>query len=43
MKSKALTNFRASTGKDDAIRLTLPKKMTLNRRSPISTTMKWSK
>ena len=28
MKSKALTNFRAS-GKDDAVRLTPPKKMTL--------------
>ena len=28
MKSKALTNFRVS-GKDDAIRLTPPKKMTL--------------
>ncbi len=29
MKSKQLTNFRASGGKDDAIRLTPPKKMTL--------------
>ncbi|WP_448662160.1 translational GTPase TypA [Sphingomonas sp. CJ20] len=29
MKAKALTNFRASGGKDDAIRLTPPKKMTL--------------
>ena len=29
MKTKALTNFRASGGKDDAIRLTPPKKMTL--------------
>lgn len=29
MKAKQLTNFRASGGKDDAIRLTPPKKMTL--------------
>ncbi len=29
MKSKQLTNFRASGGKDDAIRLTPPKRMTL--------------
>jgi len=29
MKSKQLTNFRASGGKDDAIRLTPPRKMTL--------------
>ena len=29
MKSKQLTNFRASGGKDDAIRLTPPKKLTL--------------
>ncbi|KQS02098.1 GTP-binding protein TypA [Sphingomonas sp. Leaf357] len=29
MKTKQLTNFRASGGKDDAIRLTPPKKMTL--------------
>ncbi len=29
MKAKALTNFRASGGKDDAIRLTPPKRMTL--------------
>jgi GTP-binding protein len=43
MKSKQLTNFR-STGKDDAIRLTPPKIMTLEQaRSPISTTTKWSK
>ena len=30
MKAKQLTNFRASGGKDDAIRLTPPKKMTLD-------------
>jgi len=29
MKAKQLTNFRASGGKDDAVRLTPPKKMTL--------------
>jgi GTP-binding protein len=29
MKTKQLTNFRASGGKDDAIRLTPPKRMTL--------------
>jgi GTP-binding protein len=29
MKSKQLTNFRASGGKDDAIRLTPPKRLTL--------------
>jgi len=29
MKSKQLTNFRASGGKDDQVRLTPPKKMTL--------------
>jgi GTP-binding protein len=29
MKTKQLTNFRASGGKDDAVRLTPPKKMTL--------------
>ena len=29
MKAKQLTNFRASGGKDDAIRLTPPKRMTL--------------
>jgi GTP-binding protein len=29
MKAKQLTNFRASGGKDDAIRLTPPKKLTL--------------
>jgi GTP-binding protein len=29
LKSKQLTNFRASGGKDDAIRLTPPKRMTL--------------
>ncbi|MBX9815058.1 MAG: translational GTPase TypA, partial [Sphingomonas sp.] len=29
MKSKQLTNFRASGGKDDAIRLTPPRKLTL--------------
>jgi len=29
MKSKQLTNFRASGGKDDTIRLTPPKRLTL--------------
>jgi GTP-binding protein len=29
MKAKQLTNFRASGGKDDAIRLTPPKRLTL--------------
>ncbi|HZF93381.1 MAG TPA: translational GTPase TypA, partial [Allosphingosinicella sp.] len=29
MKTKQLTNFRASGGKDDAIRLTPPKRLTL--------------
>jgi GTP-binding protein len=29
MKTEQLTNFRASGGKDDAIRLTPPKRMTL--------------
>src|SRR3546814_5540187 len=29
LKSKQLTNFRASGGKDDSIRLTPPKRMTL--------------
>jgi GTP-binding protein len=29
MKAKQLTNFRASGGKDDAVRLSPPKKMTL--------------
>src|SRR3546814_10888857 len=34
LKSKQLTNFRAS-GKDDALRLTQPKRLTLDRKSVV--------
>jgi len=42
MKAKQLSNVRSS-GKDDAIRLTPPRRMSLEQSIPISTTMKWSK
>jgi GTP-binding protein len=42
LKGKKLTNMRAA-GKDDAVLLTPPVQMTLERRSPISPTTSWSR
>ena len=42
LKGKKLTNIRAA-GKDEAVRLTPPSRMTLERRSPISRTTSWSR
>jgi hypothetical protein len=42
LKGKKLTNIRAA-GKDEAVRLTPPIRMTLERRSPTSRTTSWSR
>jgi GTP-binding protein len=42
LKGKQLTNIR-TTGKDEAVKLTPPIRMTLERRWPGSRTTSWSK